>query len=282
MRSTPGRNKLIGSVAAALNLLETLARSGSSLTLAEIAERVKQPKSSVHRMLASLIYLGYVEQGQHSRYRLTFKLMGLGIELLSSIDVVRAAKAHLEALVKATNENAYLAVPDRAGSSVYVARVETSRAVRVNSPLGVPNPICYSATGRAMLAFLPELRERVLLQKLRPPMPTSVATIDEMRSVLAEVERRGYAITRAQGSPDTGGIAAPVRDFTQTVIGACGIAVPLHRMSDEFVRKCVPIVVRAAHSISQELGMLDPHRIHKTASTRAAPESSRRARRSAT
>jgi len=276
MRPSPNRNKMIGSVASALQLLELLAKSGAALSLADIAAMAGQPKSSVHRMLSSLIHLGYVEQGAAARYQLTFKLMGLGIELLSSIDIVKASRVHLEALVRASNENAYLAVPERTGNSIYVARVETSRAVRVHSPLGVPNLICYTATGRSMLAFLPELRERVLSQKLRPPMSTSVSDVNEMRAVLAEVERRGYAVTRAQGSPDTGGIAAPIRDVTGGVIASCGIAVPVHRMNDALVRSCVPKVVRAAHAISQEMGMAEAH--HSRKSVRNRPKTSAVAR----
>lgn len=251
----PDRNKLIGSVAAALQLIEILVKSGSPLTLAEIAQKAGRPKSSAHRMLASLINLGYVEHEQSSRYCLTFKLVGMAAGLLSSIDIVKASRPHMQALVQATNENAYLAVPDKNGNSIYLARVETTRPVRVYSQLGIPNPASCTATGRAMLAFMPDLREKVLAGKLSCLVSTSVTDPARLRAILSEIERVGYAVTRAQGSPDTGGIAAPIRDYTRSVIASCGIAVPVHRMDANLERKCIPLVVRAARAISVELGM---------------------------
>ncbi len=255
----PDHSKVIGSVASAFRILEALVKSGGPMALADIAETCGSPKSSTHRMLASLARMGYVEQERSSRYRLTFKMVEMGMEVLSSVDIVKAARTHLEALVKATNENAYLAVLDEAGNSVYLARVETSRPVRVHSQLGVPNPSWGTATGRAMLAFLPETREKVLAGKLRALVPTTVTDPNRLRALLAEVARLGVAVARAQVSPDTGGIAAPIRDFNRCVIASCGISVPLHRMNTSLVHKCIPLVVRAAHAISMEMGMPDTH-----------------------
>jgi IclR family transcriptional regulator, KDG regulon repressor len=249
------RNRMIGSVAAALQVIEILVRGGTPMTLAEIAEKTRRPKSSVHRMLASLINLGYVEHEQSSRYCLTFKLVGMAADLLSSIDIVKASRPHLQALVKATDETAYLAVLDKNGNSIYVARFETTRPVRVYSQLGTPNPAWCTATGRALLAFHPELRDKVLAAKLTPLVPTSVSDPARLRAMLADVERTNCAVTRAAGSPDTGGIAAPIRDFTRAVVASCGIAIPLHRMDAALERKCVPLVVRTANAISVELGM---------------------------
>ncbi len=256
----PDRRRIVGSVASAFRILEALAKSGDGLMLADIAEICRTPKSSAHRMLRSLVHMGYVEQEQSSRYRLTFRLLAMGIEMVSSVDIVRASRPHLESLVRATNENAYLAVPDQAGNSIYVARVETSRAVRVQSPLGAPNPSWAPATGRAILAFRPDLQRKVLSGRLRAILPTTVTDPDLLRANLAEIERSGFAVTSAQVSAETCGIAAPIRDFSGSVIASCGIAAPLHRMNADMVRKCIPLVVRAATGISVEMGMTGSHK----------------------
>ncbi len=205
-------------------------------------------------MLASLTRLGYVHQEQPGHYRLTFKLVEMAMEVLSSIDIVKVAGPHLEALVQATNENAHLAVLDKDGNSVYLASVETSRAVCVHSQLGIPNPSWSTATGRAMLAFLPGVQKKVFSRKLRAIVPSTVTDRQALRAALDEVERRGVAIVRAQISSDTGGIAAPIRDFSGAVVASCGIAIPIHRMSERLVSKCIPSVVRAACTISSALG----------------------------
>lgn len=252
--------KPIGPVASAFGLLELLVGSGGTLTLAEIARRSGHPRSSAHRILASLSRLGYVQQEQPGHYRLTFKLVEMGMEVLSSVDLVKVARPHLEALVQATNENARLAVLDRDGNSIHLASVEASRAVCVHSPLGIPNPSWSTATGRAMLAFLPDVQKKLFSRKLRAIVPSTVTDRQALRAALAEVERRGVAIVRAQISSDTGGIAAPIRDFSGAVVASCGIAIPLHRMSERLASRCTPSVVRAAHAISLALGMPDLQR----------------------
>ncbi len=278
MSSTINRNRLIGSVAATLQLLEVLAEARSAQPLAAIAQKSGQAKSTVHRMLASLMHMGYVEQEESSRYRLTFKLLQLGTEQLSSVDVVRVSKVHLENLMRATNESAYLAVLDQSGQSVYVAKVETSRPVHVRAQLGAPNPAWCTTTGWAMLAFLPDVREKVLSKRLVPRVPGAIAEPDELREALEQVARRGCAVTRAQGNQDTGGIGAPIRDFHGSVVAACSIGIPLYRMDAALVRRCMPLVVQAATAISAELGYVDAHR-SRANGARRAPTSRRRATR---
>jgi DNA-binding IclR family transcriptional regulator len=278
MTSGTNRNRLIASVAATLRLLEVLAESGGPLALAAIAQKSGQPKSTVHRMLASLAHMGYVEQEESSRYRLTFKLLRLGMDLLSSVDIVNRSKPHLEALMRATNESAYLAVLDQTGHSVYLAKVETMRPVAVQAQLGAPNPAWCTTTGWAMLAFLPEVRDKVLAGRLVPRVAGAIADPQRLREALAQVAELGCAVTRAQGNPDTGGIAAPIRNFDGSVVAACSIGVPLYRMDAALVRKCMPLVVQAATAISAELGFVDARRRPRAASQGHRPLRERRPR----
>lgn len=246
--------RLSGPVASAFGLLELLAGSGGGLTLAEIARQSGHPKSSAHRTLASLIRLGYVRQEEPGHYRPTFRLVEMGMEVLASVDIVKVARPHLEALAQATDENACLAVLDAEGNSIYLARVAAARAVSVHSQLGAPNPCWSTATGRAMLAFRPEVQKKVFARKLKAVVPSTVTDRQVLRAELDEVERRGVAIVRAQVTSDTGGIAAPIRDFSGVVVASCGLAVPLHRMTERMVSRYRPLVVRTARAVSVELG----------------------------
>lgn len=260
MESTPNRNHLIGSVASALRLLETLSDAGEPQTLATLAQKSGQPKSTVHRMLASLVNTGYVEQDEASRYMLTFKLLRLGMAVLSSVDVVKASRPHLEALMRATNESAYLSVLDQSGQTVYLAKVETPRPVGVQAQLGAPNPAWCTTTGWAMLAYLPEVRDRILAGALVPRVSGAITDPERLRAELLKVAERGCAVTRAQGNADTGGIAAPIRNYRGAVVAACSIGIPLYRMTNAITRKYMPLVVHAATAISAELGYLEARR----------------------
>ncbi len=257
------RNHLIASVASTLGLLELLSTSAEALSLATITRRSGCAKSSVHRMLATLVHLRYVEQDDSGKYRLTLKLVRLGMELLSSIDIVKASRPQLENLMCATNESAYLAVLDGGGQSVYLAKVETPRPVRVQAPLGSPTPAWCSTTGWVLLAYAEAVQATVLASPLDARVPGAVASPQALRQAFAQVVQQGYAITRAQGNPDTGGIAAPIRDYSGMVVASCSISVPLYRMDDALIRRCTPLVVQAATAISAELGFQSAHRIRR-------------------
>jgi len=252
----PDRNHLIGSVAGTLRMLEILGEAGEPLALAQVAARSGRAKSTVHRMLSSLVYLGFVEQEPDSRYRLTLKLWRLGVSVLASLDIVKVARPHIESLMRATDETVHMAVLDPSGDSVYVAKVESPRSIRVQSQLGRLTPSWCTATGRALLAWTPEVRDRVLAGKLASYTPTTTTDPDRLRSVLAQVVRQGYAVTRAEHHPEMGAIAAPIRDFTGKVVASCGVAIPVFRMDSALTRKCVPLVLQAAEAISGELGHL--------------------------
>ena len=72
-------------------VLETLADTGS-VTLAELCRQLSLNKSTIHRLLSSLIYMGYVKQDSETgKYSLTLKLLGLSNKLLSHMDILDAS-----------------------------------------------------------------------------------------------------------------------------------------------------------------------------------------------
>ncbi|MEO7742056.1 MAG: IclR family transcriptional regulator C-terminal domain-containing protein, partial [Usitatibacter sp.] len=69
---------------------------------------------------------------------------------------------------------------------------------------------------------------------------------------------KGYAVTRSENHLELGGIAAPLRNHTGSVIAACGLGIPAFRMDRPLIDRAVPLVVRASAEISRLLGHLPP------------------------
>lgn len=249
------RNHLIASVAATLEVLEAIAEAAAPVALSSVVAATGKPKGTVHRMLVTLVNTGYLEQDRSSsHYRLTTKLWRLGAPAVESLDVVKLARPWLERLMSATDETVHLSALDASGGIVYVSKVESPRSIRVQTRIGQLSPSWCTATGRSILAFHPQLAERVLGGRLEPRTARTITDRRRIRAVLREVAAKGFAVTRAENHPEMGGISAPVRDHTGSVIASCGVAVPIFRMSRALVERCVPQVLRAAASISAELG----------------------------
>src|SRR5690606_8126381 len=113
-----------------------------------------------------------------------------------------------------------------------------------------------TATGRAIIAFLPHVADAVLKGRLVPNTPHTVTDPTKIRTLLAEVARKGVAISKRENHPEMGGIAAPIRQHTGEVIASCGVAIPSFRMDRRLIERCTPLVIRAANAISEELGAL--------------------------
>lgn len=252
---TLNRNHLISSVAATLELLEVLAQKAGPLPMGAFVEATGKPKSSVHRMLATLVTLGFVEQDPETgAYSQTLKMWRLGMVALSDLDITNVAPPHLEALMRATDETVHLSMLDPSGDVVYVAKIEALRSIRVQTYLGKLSPSWCTATGRCILAFRPEIANEVLGRPLNPITRLTVTDTARLRTILQDIRANGYTVTRGENHPEMGGVAAPIRDYSGKVIAACGAALPVFRMDQDLVERCVPLVIKTAADISSELG----------------------------
>lgn len=249
------RNHVIASAAGTLEVLEALGAAPGPVMLGQVVAATGRPKGTVHRMLSTLVHTGFVRRdAQSGRYALTLKAWRIGAAAIRDLDLVRLALPVLDRLVEEAVETVHLAVLDPSGATVYVARVESPQSIRVQTRLGQTNPSWCTATGRAMLAFHPEVADLVLAQPLARRTPKTLTDRRKLRERLAEVREQGYAVTIAENHPEMGGVAAPVRDHTGEVVAACGIGVPAFRMDAALIEREIPLVLRAAARISAALG----------------------------
>lgn len=249
------RNHFVASVAGCLELLEIFGATAGPMSLTALATATSRPKSTIHRALSTLITLGFVEQDrQTSLYRLTLKMWRIGMSALSDLDIVKLARPHLEALMAAADETVHLSMLDPSGDIIYVAKVESPRSIRVQTQLGKLNRSWSTATGRAIIAFRPEVAEKVLSGSLTPNTPLTVTDPARIRALLAEVVKKGVAVAKGENHPEMGGIAAPIRQHNDEVVASCGVAIPAFRMDRRQVERCIPLVLQAATAISSELG----------------------------
>ena len=249
------RNRMIASVAGTLQLVEVLGQAPGPLPLKAVAAATGRAKSTLHRMLSTLVSLGFVAQDEVTgAYSLTMKLWRLGVAAVEGLDIFKLSRTHLEALMRATDETVHVAVLDPSGDVIYISKVESPRSIRVQTRIGQLSPSWCTATGRSMLAFNSSVADRVLSQPLKPRTVKTVIDPKRIRAALSDAAAKGYAVTKSENHIEMGGIAAPIRDHTGGVIAACGVAIPAFRMDRQLIDRCIPEVVRTAEAISAELG----------------------------
>ncbi len=237
-------------------MLELLADAApDGLSVSDIAERAQLNRVTAHRILAAYKAHGYVRQdGSGEPYRLGFKLVELAQSVLSESDLVRLAQPILDGLVERAGETCHLAVLDGA-EAVYVAKVESSHAVRLVSRVGLRLPLYCTGLGKALLAWMDEQHAARLID-LQCFERRTKHTIVSKKALFAELEatrERGYAVDLGENEVGVRCVAAAVRDREGLPVAAVSVSGPDARLPDDALETLGLLVVATTASIAEAL-----------------------------
>ncbi|MCG0239985.1 MAG: IclR family transcriptional regulator [Firmicutes bacterium] len=249
------RRAILQSVDSALRLLETFSRAEPELTLAELSRRLGLGKSTVFRLLSTLEARGFVERNPETgRFRLGLKALYIGGLVIHRINLITGSQLALERLVRESGETAHLVVYER-GEAVFVNKVESSRTVTMGSHIGARMPAYCTATGKVLLAHLPEGElERYLAETpLRRLTLHTITDPDRLREHLRQVREQGYAVDQQESEEGLMCVAAPIRGPQGNVVAAVSVSGPAVRLARQ-LPKMRELVQAAAAEISQNLG----------------------------
>jgi IclR family acetate operon transcriptional repressor len=240
----------------ALTLLEALARSTGGVPLSELAAGARLNISTCHHLLATLIKWGYVAKAPGRRYALGARGLHLGQAFLKQVDLPRRAQPHLERISEQTGETVHLAVL-QGDAIITLLKREGRHAVRVDTgALGGSDAIHATATGKAMLAWLPEGEIRRILALKGMPLltPNTITDADRLIEELRLVRRNGHALDREEFQPGVICVGAAIRDHLGAVVGAISASAPTLRATEAHLGAMRDAVIAAARALSAEFG----------------------------
>lgn len=235
-------------------VIELLAGQGA-LGLLDISRQLDLNKTTVHRILNSLIYLDYVQQDPASlKYRLSFKLCDLSSRILNRLDIVSLVRPYLAELVERTGETVHF-VQQSGTHAVYIDKLEaTANSIRLVSQLGRMIPLYCSGVGKALLADLPEARVAALWQdsEITARTAQTITDYDRFRQELQTVRRRGYALDNEENEAGIRCLAASLGTPKRESPYAFSISAPLYRMDDERIQTLAEQVLATKQRILRE------------------------------
>jgi IclR family transcriptional regulator, acetate operon repressor len=243
-------------------LLWMVDAAGGSWGLREIATGVTMHPSTLHRVLAHLQADGLIQQDvETGRYSLGLGFLRLAWKAADRHSVREVALPWLKELVDATGETALLALYDPSRQEMMLAAtVDSPHPIRQIRQIAEWLPITAGATGLAILAFLPEERQRAILARPLPAItPQTITDRATLEQVLAQVRQQGYALTHSERTPGAAGIGAPIIGPADRVIGSVGITLPEQRFRPEEVGQQANAVIGAARTIAEQLGGFTDH-----------------------
>lgn len=238
------------SVERAFGLLETMADHGGSMGLSQLATVSQLPLPTIHRIVRTLVDLGYLRQEPSRRYALGPRLIRLGES--SSTMLSTWARPQLTQLVDELGESANLAMLD-GDQIVYVAQVPSRHSMRMFTEVGRRVWAHCTAVGKAVLATLPERTVHDMLQRTGMPQQTEHTITDPAtfgRELMLTAER-GYALDEGEQEIGVRCVAVAVPDAPSKL--GLSISGPSSRVTDDLVARAVPLLTRAARDLSEEL-----------------------------
>jgi DNA-binding IclR family transcriptional regulator len=245
-----------GTVARIALLLRVLAEAEGDATLSDVAQRMKLPASTTHRLLNLLQEQGFVERGQGSRtYRAGLEFLRVAGLVTSRAQLTDVARGFMQAVVDACDETCMLSVyMPRTRSSMVAKVIYGSHPLRYEATLYQPSSLAWGATGLGILAFLPqEAIDEVLAQEGPSPASGKAVKPVPLRRELNAIRQQGYAHTRGQKIPGAVGLSAPVFDSTGVVAALC-ITLPDSRFQDGLEARLARTVKEQAARFSTALG----------------------------
>lgn len=240
----------VQSIERAFALLETLADNGGMMGLSQLAATSGLPLPTIHRLVRTLVDLGYLRQDPSRRYVLGPRLIRLGESSAQVLNVW--ARSHLTRLVDELGESANLAMLDGDGV-VYVGQVPSRHSMRMFTEVGRRVLPHCTAVGKAILAEMPPRQVREILDRTGMPRHTehTITDPDEFAAALQWSREHGYALDDGEQEMGVRCVAVAVPDIAFRL--AISVSGPATRMTDELVERAVPLLTTAGTALSADL-----------------------------
>jgi DNA-binding IclR family transcriptional regulator len=234
----------------AIRLLKAFSADRPEPNLQELAAALHLTRTTAHRLLAALESEDLVtRQGDQGTYRLGPAAMALGMQALTGSDLRARVRPFLDALAAETGETATLEVL-AGGQMLILDEVAGGRLSSPSGHVGTRWPLHATATGKLLLALVPETR-----QHLRLPLERyTAATITDLAALERELERAqrlGYATAAEELEEGFSAVAASIRNALGRVDAVISLGGATPRLSGKRLAAMGAMLKAAAGNASR-------------------------------
>ena len=244
----------MGGLAKGLAVIRAFSRDHAALSLSDVARSARIPAATARRCLLTLEELGYVTRNGRA-FLLRPKVLQLGAAYLESMNIEQITKTHLEELARNTSDSAALCVLDGT-ETVYVARASVRTLLRLEAHVGSRFPAHATSTGRVLLAGLSEERLQGYFDNARLEALTDRTVTDaaQLRRLIEECRRNGYAVVEDELAYGVVALAVPVLDQGGRVVAALNTSSHSRRTTKtRLLRERLGMLQQVSGQISSDL-----------------------------
>jgi IclR family pca regulon transcriptional regulator len=239
-----------------LRVLLAFSQEKKAMTLTEVAEKTRMSRAAARRFLLTYRQLGYmISDGKY--FSLTTKVLDLGYNYISSMDIIQIAKPFMVQLSKEVEESCSVGLIENK-DIVYIVQEQVSRVMTVSLKVGSRLPAHLTSMGRMILAMNEKLQTE-LLEKFEYNKLTENTISDKvsLKVELDKIKLQGYAFVDQELEVGLRAISTPIFSKNEIVKYALTILSPTNRFTKtEMINRFLQPMIEACKGIGDILKKL--------------------------
>ncbi|WP_419656191.1 transcriptional regulator, IclR family [Desulfosarcina variabilis str. Montpellier] len=238
-------------------LLSIVCKSTTPLSLSELSKQSNLSISTIQRLTYTLQQMDLIDRDhQTKKFKIGPEMITLSFTVIDNLALKKVAFPYMQELNDQINEVVSLAV--FSGTQIIlIDSIETQQILNVSTSGGVSIPVHATASGKAMLAYIPDDKADFLLSKLSFEKFTenTITSIQAFKAQLQKVRENGFAWSIEESNYGLNTVAAPIRRNDGDVLAALLVLVPTVRVSEaKLINEYGPQVAKMAKRISFDMG----------------------------
>lgn len=232
-----------------VRVLETFSSERTVQTVAEIGRRANLPQSTAHRIVESIVEVGFLTKDADNRVQLGMRLWELALRGSFALRLRQAALPHMYGVQEKIRQHTQLAVLENE-EALFLERISHPNAGANITRVAGRLPLHASSSGLILLAHAePRLRERILNSKLESVGPQTVTDPQSLQRFLRDIKAQGYVIARASIEAVSTGIAVPIRS-AGVVRAALSVVQPIEKDTSATLEALLNAAAKIEHALS--------------------------------
>jgi IclR family transcriptional regulator, KDG regulon repressor len=253
-KNTDSTDNTIRAVDRALDVLLCFSTQTPALTMTQISEKTGIHKSTVHRLLATLEQRHFVRREVETGiYRPGVQLIQVAQLALEGMNIHQIALPYMQILAEEFRETVDLAVLDQ-NHVMFLDVIQSPQRVKLSSAPGMRLPAFATASGKAILAWLPQeealqIRNDNNLNYEINKMPTIEAYLEDLR----QTRERGYSLDEEDLEIGIKAVGSPIIGKNGDPIASIAVAGPAFRLDHALLVRIGKRLVEITNEISNRM-----------------------------
>lgn len=248
----------VQSIDRALDIIEVLSQENDGLGVTEIASRIGLPKSTAHRIIATMAERGYLSRTDKGVYKIGLKLIEAVSCYINSLELQTEARPYVAQITAELGLTSHLGVLD-GDQVVYIEKMDVFSNVRMYSQIGVRVHSYSCSLGKCLLSNFSANQIRKIMANCSFMRFTkkTLGSVDELLADLDKVRNRGWAIDDEEAEIGHRCIGAPIYDYRGDIIAAISASGPTSILTEDRIESVAQYVRKQALEISKSMGYID-------------------------